>query len=496
MDASATFTRRNFLPASLTTLTGRDVLWLIPCVAALWLVGIILAFDDSGRVFRGNDPAAPTWAAGGLVLGVFGIWRWRRWLIRDQLLRPSHDSADDLLWFTGAFGAILLYVFIVPPGRLLPPNATLCIFAGIAGVRLLYSGLTKRIGNTLHCSRCNYQIVDTSLPRRCPECAGVWAHRLVRGKITRSTRLISSGVLLLFVFTLAPLPRLEVSRAFIRRQMTTSWIVSQASEALKDGLVFDADLWRELGKRSLTDQQAEGLANLVLRQTAANALRDYASLTWLEDLVFSGKAPRKAADAFMNLSIAFQLSGPYQVFVGREVPLRVQALELRRLPRDRIAIYLETVSDDDDPTPLVNTGRWENLSDAMAGRLLPPGSVIPPPPGTSGAAPSSGSDVLGIVATPFADLSGVKTYRARLWAAIVAPGSTPPLSPAALAPLYGDPTQKPPVSWLKQFDLQTTVIVRERRFIGPGRASPPPAQNPTPNPAQSAAPPASSPPNR
>jgi len=484
VDAPATFTRSAFIPAALAGLTRRDAVWLIPCTIALWFVGIILALDDSGRFFRGNEPSAPTWAACGIVLGVFGIWRWRQWLIRDQLLRPAHDSADDLLWLLGASGAILLYIFITPPGRLLPPNATLCILSGFAGARLLYSGLTRRIGNTLHCSRCNYHIVDTSLPRRCPECAGVWAHRLVRGKITRSTRLVSAGVILLFIFTLAPVPRFEVSRAFIRRQMATSWIVSQATNSLQDGLVYDSDLWRELGKRTLTDQQAKSLATPILDQSATNKLRDYAALTWLENLVFDGKAPRSVADAFMDQSLAFQLTGPPNAAVGRESPLRIQALELRRLPRDRIAIFLESVTDDDDPTPLLNAGKWETLSTAMSSgppRVAPfvPATQIPPAPTQP---PTPVSDVLGIVARPVPDLAGMKTYRARFWAAITAPGATPPLGPSALAPLYADPTAKPPVSWLKRFDLQANVLVQDRRVSVPARRPPKPSSAPATDP--------------
>jgi len=483
VDAPATFTHRAFIPASLAALTKRDAVWLIPCTLALWLIGIILALDDSGRVFRGNDPSAPTWAACGIVLGVFGIWRWRQWLIRDQLLRPAHDSADDLLWLLGASGAILLYIFITPPGRLLPPNATLCVLSGLAGARLLYSGFTRRIGNTLHCSRCNYHIVDTSLPRRCPECAGIWAHRLVRGKITRSTRLISAGVILLFILTLAPIPRFEVSRAFIRRQMTTSWIVSQAAASLNDRLVYDVDLWRELGKRTLTDQQAQLLADPILQLSATNQLRDYAALSWLENLVLSGKAPRKAADMFMEQSLAFQLTGPSTVMTGREAPLRIQALELRRLPRDRIAIFLESITDDDDPTPILKAGKWEVLSDAMTGSASR-GTVRPLRSSTLNT-PSSAtvtSDVLGIVANPIPDLAGGKIYRARLWAAIISPGATPPLNPSALAPLYGDPTVKSPLSWLKRFDLQTNVVVRDRRISTPPRTAPAPAVAPRKNP--------------
>lgn len=472
MDAPATFTRAAFIPASLAALTRRDAVWLLPCILSLWLVGVVLALDDSGRFFRGHDPSAPTWAACGIVLGVFGIWRWRQWLIRDQLLRPAHDSADDLLWLFGAAGAILLYVFITPPGRLLPPNATLCIFSGLAGARLLYSGLTRRIGNTLHCSRCNYHIVDTSLPRRCPECSGVWAHRLVRGKVTRSTRLISAGVLLLFILTLAPLPRFAVSRAFIRRQMTTSWIVSQAASSLKDGLTYDVDLWRELGKRTLTEQQARSLASPILQQSASNQLRDYGALTWLENLVFDGKAPPTVTDAFMDQSLSFELTGPQHNFVGRASPLRIQILELRRLPRDRIAIYLEYLADTDEPTPLYNPTRWELLSTALNGRRSGPAL-----PGQAGApkqvAVTRLSDILGNVASPVEYVAGTKLYRARVWAALIPPSTLPSLSPGAIAPLLADPTKKPPAYWLKPFDLQTSFIVFDTRPPPKPPAAPP-----------------------
>ena len=489
MDAPATFTRASLLPASLSALTKRDAVWLIPCTISLWLVGVVLALDDSGRFFRGNEPSAPTWAACGIVLAVFGIWRWRQWLIRDQLLRPAHDSADDLLWLAGTFGALLLYIFITPPGRLLPPNAALCILSGLAGARLVYSGLTRRIGNTLHCSRCNYHIVDTSLPRRCPECSGIWAHRLVRGKIIRSARLISAGVLLLFIFSLAPVPRFEVSRAFIRRQMATSWIVSQAAAALNDGLVYDADLWRELGKRTLTDQQANLLAAPLLKQSGTSTLRDYAALTWLENLVFDGKAPPKVADAFMEQSLAFQLSGPQQSFVGRAAPLRIQALELRRMPRDRIALFLEHITDTDDPNPLLSPTSWELLSTAMSGKAQPillPNSQPSPrnipqasPPQNPIAAPPL-SDILGNVLSPVQYFAGIKTYRARVWAAIVAPGTPPSLTPATLAPLLADPTAKRPVYWLKPFDLQTSFMVYDVPRSPPRRPPPTPSPNSKP----------------
>ncbi len=446
-------------------LARRDAVWLVPCTLALWLIGVILGLDDAGRVFRGHDPAAPTWAAWGIVLGVVGIWRWRRWLVRDDYTRPPHDPSDDALWLTGVIGALVIYILIVPSARLLPPNASLCVMSGLAGARLIYSGLTRRVGQTLHCSRCNYQIIDTSLPRRCPECAGVWAHRLVRGKVERSMPLFSVGIILVFVMTLAPIPRLEVSRAFIRRQMSTAWILSQAETALAEGRLFDNGLWIELAKRPLTENQAQHLADIVLAQSAAGKLRDFSAMQWLENLVFAGKAPRAAAEGFMNQALAFQVSVPGRIYEGSEMPIRIQALELQRFPRDRVAIFLESVTQDSDPNPLASAGKWELLSDATASQS----SVLPQRAQSWSktlAASANGphSDVLGVVAAPFADPPGRKTIRASIWAAIVPSGAPPVLLPQTLADQYANaPTTgaTPPVPWLKRYHLQAGVLVVE-----------------------------------
>lgn len=477
MDASRRFSASAFVPASLSSLTRRDVLWLVPCTISLWFVGVILALDDAGNFFRGNDPAAPILGACGIVLGVFGIWRWRQWLIRDVLLRPAHDTADDVLWLSGAVGAIIFYLLLTPPTRLLPPNATLCIFSGLAGARLLYSGMTRRIGNTLHCSRCNYHIEDTSLPRRCPECSGIWAHRLVRGKIVPSNVLISAGVILLFILTLAPIPRFQLGRAFIRRQMSTAWIASQAASSLQAGSVSDAELWQELGKRKLTEQQALPLTTLILQQTANNRLTDNGAYRWLEELVFGGGAPRSTADGFMDLALTFQLAMPAQSLRGREVPIRIQALELRRIPRNRVAIYLEQLSDDTDPAPLRTGSHWETLRAAME-PVIAPVSPAPPP-----AAPAL-ADNLGLIAAPYFPNVGTQTVRARFWAAIVPADAPPTQTPEALAPLYFDPNVKPPVIWLKKYELRADIEIRA------SRAAPKPLR-PLPKPLQPGSRPAS-----
>ncbi|MBL8875475.1 MAG: hypothetical protein JNM86_06735 [Phycisphaerae bacterium] len=477
MDASRTFSASAFVPASLSSLTRRDVLWLVPCTISLWFVGVILALDDAGSFFRGNEPAAPILGACGIVLGVFGIWRWRQWLIRDLLLRPAHDTADDVLWLCGATGAIIFYLLLTPPTRLLPPNAALCIFSGLAGAKLLYSGMTRRIGNTLHCSRCNYHIEDTSLPRRCPECSGIWAHRLVRGKIVPSNVLISAGVILLFILTLAPIPRFQLGRAFIRRQMSTAWIASQAASSLQAGNVSDAELWQELGKRKLTEQQALPLSTLILQQTANNTLSDNGAYRWLEELVFSGGAPRSAADAFMDLALTFQLSMPTTSLPGRQVPISIQAVELRRIPGNRVAIYLEQLTDDADPAPLRTGSHWETLRAAMQ-PVIAPASPAPPPETPAFA------DNLGNVAAPFFPYVGTQTVRARFWAAIVPPDTPPSQTPEVLAPLYFDPNVKPPVIWLKQYELRAEILIRE------SRAAPKPIR-PLPKPAKPGANPVS-----
>ncbi|MFO0861421.1 MAG: hypothetical protein U0570_12780 [Phycisphaerales bacterium] len=459
----------------LANLPRRDTLWLAPCILCLWSIGAILAMDDSGRLFRG-DPTAATWAAVGMALGVFGIWSWRRWLIREEMLRPAHDTADDILWFTGAVGAIAIYIAVVPPRKLLPPNATLCILSGLAGARLLYSGWTRRVGNTLHCSRCNYEITDTSMPRRCPECSGVWAHRLVRGRIDRNTNLIGVGIVLLFLASLSPFPRLEVSRSFIRRQFSTNWLIAQAIESLNENAAHDPGLWRELSKRTFTDQQIQPLTDRIQRLLEKGPISDPGAEWWLEQLVFDGRAPRKTADDFMDRYLTFQLRLPVTAFTGRSVPVVVESLELRRLPRDRIALFLESVVEDTDPTPLARSSKWELLSDSTLrpARQQPMGfpPTTPNPPN---------SEALGEVAAVAHALPGTTTVRAKLWVALIPPGTSLSQSPASIASLYTDPTAKAPVLWLRRYDLQADIRFNDRGRSGQ-RASPttPPAAPPQP----------------
>lgn len=453
-------------------LAHRDGPWLIPCTLALWMVGVILGLDDRGNVFRGSDPAAPTWGAWGLVVGVLGIWQWRRFLIRDDFTRPTHDSSDDLLWLCGTLGAIGLYLIIVPGSKLLPPNTTMCVLCGLAGAKLLYAGMTRRIGTTFHCSKCNYEIRDTSLPRRCPECSAIWARKLSRGRIERSVKLIGVGCLLLFVLTLAPLPRIGFAKAFLLRQMTTAWILSQAQSSLLQQTTFDSSLWGELSRRKLTEAQATPLAEIVLQQSWDGKLRDYQAMAWLEELVFSGQAATTVTDAYFSKALQFQLFAPPSAMVNQPIPIGVQALEFLRLRRDRIAIYLDSVWLEGDSVQIATATGWELLSDAMESQVGPIAPIsIPRTPAAQALyqqnlPPSSPpkmipqSDILGTVGTARVDTPGTVAFRGRIWIAIVPSGAAPTLAPANLAGQSSSGGKSP---FLKMYDLSDSVLIRKKR---------------------------------
>lgn len=456
-------------------LAHRDGPWLIPCTLALWMVGVILGLDDRGNVFRGSDPTAPTWGAWGLVVGVLGIWQWRRFLNRDDFTRPTHDSSDDLLWLCGAIGALGLYLIIVPGSKLLPPNTTMCVLCGLAGARLVYAGMTRRIGTTFHCSKCNYEIRDTSLPRRCPECSAIWARKLSRGRIERSVKLIGVGCLLLFLLTLAPLPRIGFAKSFILRQMATSWILSQAQSALTQQTAFDSSLWGELSRRKLTEAQATPLAEIVLQQSGNGKLRDYQAMAWLEDLIFSGQAATAVSDAYLSKALQFQLFAPAGATVLQQIPIGVQAVEFLRVPRERVAIYLDSITMDGDPALIASATGWELLSDAMESQMKPATPVqIPRTPAAQAlyqqkqmmqqaASPPKlipQSDILGTVGTTRVEVPGTTTFRGRIWIAIVPSGTAPTVTPANLA-VQSSGGGKPP--FLKAYEISDSVIIRPKR---------------------------------
>ncbi|MFO0786500.1 MAG: hypothetical protein U0573_09125 [Phycisphaerales bacterium] len=454
-------------------LAHRDSLWLIPCTLALWMAGLILGFDDRG-VFQGSEQLAPTWAAWGLVVGVLGIWQWRRFLIRDDFTRPTHDSSDDLLWLLGISGCLAFYVAIVPASRLLPPNGTVCVLAGLAGLRLLYSGLTRRIGATLHCSYCNYEISDTSLPRSCPECARPWASRLTRGRIEPSLKLIGAGVVLLFVLTLSPLPRVGFAKAFIYRQMSTAWILTQAQNSLTNQTSIDPRLWGELSRRTLTPAESTPIAELVLRRNTEHNLPDYNPMGWLIELVLSGQASGPISDSLLTEALHFQLVAPTETVAGRPFPLRVTGYDSLRLPRNRIGVFLEPIFAENDTLPATSSSSWELLSSAMDAvePIVPPAPVVRTPQAQAALPPQppapvsvAKSDVLGLIGRIRIAEPGKVRYVGRIWVAVLPSGSLPNLAPQSLSTDGATPGNTAP-PFLKAFEIETTVTaipaVRQR----------------------------------
>ncbi|MBY0113263.1 MAG: hypothetical protein K2Y21_10605 [Phycisphaerales bacterium] len=426
------------------SLRGPDWLWLLGCVPCLWIIGIVLGLDDAEKLGSGYDPSAPDVAAWGLAIGVGSIWLWRRWLIRNHPSRPAHDAATDALLLTGAFGALGLYLAIVPGHKLLPPNTTMCLLSGVAGAALLHSAWTRRVGTSFHCSRCNYQIDDFSLPRRCPECAGVWAHKLLRGRVERSVPLVAASVILLFLLTLAPLPRLDATSPLVRRMTPTSWIVARAMERLQASRVLESAWWQELTRRRLDESDAETLRALIMTEQQSSRLLDSNAYSWLQGELFAGRGSEGLYRQFMEDALAAAISvrdargttSPV-ARAGEGLIVRPRFDELRRVPRDRIAVFVEGIWKDDDATPLLRSSKWELLSELAIPEVLqtPTDSVRD-----------------GASLTPWEPQR--LTFSARYWVAVV-PGGTPPNA----TPENMQNQLPPSVPWMGKFEARRQVNV-------------------------------------
>jgi hypothetical protein len=446
------------LQAVTLALRWPDWLWLAGCVPSLWAIGILLGLDDTERLGVGYDPAAPHVAAWGLAIGVASIWMWRRWLIRNHPARPAHDAATDVLLVLGAFGALTLYLLLVPGHKLLPPNRTLCTLSGVAGAALLASAWTRRIGNSFHCTHCGYEIEDFSLPRRCPECEGVWAHRLVRGRIDRSTPLIAIAAILLFILTLAPLPRLDSTSPLVRSLTPQSWILARATERLQAARSLEASWWRELTRRRLDDTDAEKLRELILKEQLAARLVDANAYAWLQGELFSGRGSDSQYRRFLEDAIAPTIvvrgaggASPIAV-AGDTIEVVPRIEESRRLPRDRLAVYVEGIWKNDDATPLVRSSRWELLSDLLA---------FDAPPRLDDDSVRNGSS--------FPTFKPERlSFSGKFWIAVVPDGNEPTAMPKDMR------NQRPSnVPWIGEFDARRQLdVIPPRKVTPPTNAAP------------------------
>lgn len=391
------------------------------------------------------DGLGSAWGAVAVVAGVAGVWGWRWWLIRDDFRRPSHDWADDALWVLGSVGAVVAYGLLTPSTRWAAPNVLLVLLVLLAGLWVLRSGLRHRTGRTLHCERCNYQIVDTSAPRRCPECASVWAHALSHGRVQPNRTLMGLGLGLIALALAGMVMQTPGLRGVVRSQTPTAWLVSSALTGVREGAWLETGIWVELSRRRLSDIDARALAGAITSAAEAGTLRDRRAEDWLEAEAMAGRLPGDVAVAFLARSLQFRLVASGQR--DGEVRLTLRAVPLRRLEREKIAVTLDKVEEvraDGTTIELRSGGTWELLGEAMG--TLP--TVDPT------ARLRAGSNVLGEIAaapafpsvleTPTAGSRAPvrRTFRVSVWTAIVPDGDVPTGRPHELLASAGPPTMR------------------------------------------------------
>lgn len=192
----------------------------------------------------------------------------------------------------------------------------------IVGTVLIQGGVSRRVGESLHCPSCEYEFGFTDAedaPAKCPECGYAWIGRLKKGRRLRSTRLIVTGIVVAVTGAIVGNPIFYMKS--VAPLLPTSVLI--AGTYTSAGTLDD--LWNELEKRPLSDATINRLAERMLPRRGRIA-RDYGPGGWLDAMIAQGKLSQAQLERYYRDGLRAELYVPKRVKAGEEfeVSLRVR----------------------------------------------------------------------------------------------------------------------------------------------------------------------------
>jgi hypothetical protein len=178
----------------------------------------------------------------------------------------------------------------------------------------------------------------------------------------------------------------------------------------------------------------------------------------LQGELFSGRGSDSQYRRFLEDAIAPTIvvrggggASPIAV-AGDTIEVVPRIEESRRLPRDRLAVYVEGIWKNDDATPLVRSSRWELLSDLLA---------FDAPPRLDDDSVRNGSS--------FPTFKPERlSFSGKFWIAVVPDGNEPTAMPKDMR------NQRPSnVPWIGEFDARRQLdVIPPRKVTPPTNAAP------------------------
>gem|GEM_PF-3914008 len=185
------------------------------------------------------------------------------------------------------------------------------------GVGFLIQERTHRLGDQLHCAKCEYPLTPAD---NCPECGApwTWPRTLVRGTRHRRRWLQAAAWLLIVTGTLAAVA--GFSRHTLARLLPTSMLVTAAVRP--NG---DFDVFSELDRRALSPAERSSIINGLLALRDAGHDHTSAQFFWLSRVAQSNLLTTAQLDRYCNSLLKLRARVVGEPRVGQSVRVELFA---------------------------------------------------------------------------------------------------------------------------------------------------------------------------
>lgn len=184
------------------------------------------------------------------------------------------------------------------------------LFAAI-GPMMISRALRHRSGDSLHCPRCDYEAATSEasldkVPEWCPECGFGWEHFLVRGRIKPSSKRAMLWAFVTMTGILIGATGLANSIERLVKFVPTFMLVESVVRGDgKGGPLSSLDFikqWQELATRTLSSQQSERLATMLVERVGKSPIDIFQSL-WLKQAFGAKTLPVALLDKYLERRI-------------------------------------------------------------------------------------------------------------------------------------------------------------------------------------------------
>ncbi len=287
---------------------GLAVAWTLLAIAG----GAVLAM--TGTISAGALAMRAAAVAG---LGAGQVWVYAALLRRAGRMRPERMPLIHGAAMLIGLSAVMLGVSIMGRGTIFgrmfaqnwwqPP--------AMFGLALAAGGVARRVGDSLHCPRCEYEFKfddPEGAPIRCPECGTGWLGLLRKGRRVVSPRMIAAGGAITFFFVVVAQPVFYMR--WLAPHLPTPLLFASLYASPKTW--FTA--WDELASRPLDAWSVRSMGERVLRLRQIDQY-DSSPSKWFESMAAAGKMPPDLAERFYREGFEAELVVPDRVNAGERI---------------------------------------------------------------------------------------------------------------------------------------------------------------------------------